>query len=150
MSNRDKLFMSVAGLMAQQSKCIRVQVGAVITINDRIISTGWNGTPSGYRNCCDWALYDQPDIETAKSNHQSFSILEIHAEANAIAHAARNGVKLDGATIYTNWSPCFQCAKLIIAAGIKRLVFKTLYDRENSLVFLSNCGIIVTQLETKS
>lgn len=139
--------MSVADLMAEQSKCIRVKVGAVITINDRIISTGWNGTPAGYTNCSDW-VKSMPDETSAIANHQSFSIYEIHAEANAIAHAARYGVVLEGASIYVTWSPCFACAKLIIAAGIKKLFFKTMYDRENSIAFLTECGILCTQLDT--
>lgn len=144
-NNRDGLFMAVARQMAQESHCIRVKVGAVITINDRIVSSGWNGTPAGFKNCDDWAKENGGPV-IAVADHRSFSKFEVHAEANSIAHAAKNGVTIEGGIIYVTRSPCFDCAKLIISSGISRVVFQEMYDRDDSLSFMRECGIIVEQI----
>lgn len=150
MANKyDKLFMKIAGDLAEMSHCCRVQVGAVIVREGRIISTGWNGTPPGHQNCDDYfaAKHGVPPHAVDSELHSEFTEYEVHAETNALLFAARHGMKVDGATIYTTTSPCLDCGKAIITAGIKRVVFKELYDRDQrSLAFMEENGVEVVQL----
>jgi len=126
------IFMKVALIMAESSTCIRKQVGAVLVKEGRIVSTGYNGVVKGAVHCKekfkgrkhDKALYDE---------HGYWSTLnEIHAETNAVVWAARSGVQTNGATIYITLSPCINCAKLLVQAGIKAVYYNELYDRETS------------------
>ena len=139
-------FMQIAYLVSQESKCVSWKVGAVIAKNGRIISTGYNGTREGGVNCCDHA-HEQGWTEQRYSPvpphvnqvvlknefrevHSAWSSAhEIHAELNAILFAAKNGLPIDGATMYVTLSPCRECAKSILQTGIKKLVYSELYDR---------------------
>lgn len=137
--------LQIAYLISQESKCCSWKVGAVIEKNGRIISTGYNGSPAGGVNCCDHAVENdwtrvvyQPSTMTHKSvllkehrmEHAAWSAKnEIHAELNAILYAARNGLSLEGATMYVTLSPCADCAKAITQSGIKKVVYAELYDR---------------------
>lgn len=122
-------FMAAAQLMSSLSHCSSKKVAALIVKNNRIISTGINGTLPGTTNCDD--VFGETivgDIEREK--HHEWSLLnELHAESNAIAEAAKNGICIDGADMYITLSPCVNCIKLIIAAGIKRIFFHELYDK---------------------
>ncbi|ARB06007.1 hypothetical protein fHeYen901_234 [Yersinia phage fHe-Yen9-01] len=142
---RASTYLQIAYMVSQESKCCSWKVGAVIEKNGRIISTGYNGSPSGGINCCDhaqekgWILTHKNldrmiTIDYLKSefreDHSSWSKKnEIHAELNAILFAARNGSSIEGATMYVTLSPCSDCAKAIAQSGIKRLVYAELYDR---------------------
>ena len=141
----DKHFINIATEIASASKCVSKQVGAVIVKNGRILSTGYNGTPPGYTNCCDhW------DNQYTKEHHEWSKTYEIHAEMNAIIWAAREGISIDGATIYVTLEPCSECSKNLIASGIKRIVYKTAYEHTNSQVvsqFLKDNNVIIEQLE---
>lgn len=115
-SNRlgiDQLFMSMAHLMAERGTCTRAKVGAIVVRDRRIISTGYVGSPPGEVHCIDVGCSVGPDGGCLRT---------IHAEANAIGYAARHGVSLEGAMLYTTVSPCLTCAKLILAAGIGSVV----------------------------
>ena len=130
--NWDKTFMDFAIVMAGKSHCKRLQVGAVITLDNRVISCGYNGTPSGFINCDE--ANRELDVFNSKQDsdaHHVFSDnFEIHAEMNAILDMAKRGLSAKGCTLYTTVCPCKNCAKLVIAAGIKRIVYLKLYDRD--------------------
>ena len=121
-------FLKTAYLLGKKSKCVSKQVGAVITHEGRIISTGYNGTPAGTQNCNEHF----PNYHNAlqREEHHAWSrINEIHGEMNAIMFAARHGVSTEGAEIYTILQPCDECLKNIIAAGIKKIYYVVPYDK---------------------
>jgi dCMP deaminase len=141
-SSWDEYFMSIAHVVATRSNCKRRQVAAVIVKDNRIISTGYNGTPRGIKNCCDGGC------PRCNSNVPSGSNLSeclcSHAEENAITQAAYHGISIKGATLYTTFSPCLICAKLIINSGIAEVVFNRRYSVDDaSLAMLNEAKIIV-------
>jgi len=142
--NKDEFFMEITHLVKLQSHCVKEQVGAVIVKDGRIISIGYNGTPVGVLNCDD--IFDSTKFDPDK--HHEFSMNnEIHAEINAIIYAAKNSTNLDNSTIYVTMSPCHDCAKFIVASGIKKVIYDKLYEREGEkpLTFMKKAGIIVEQ-----
>jgi dCMP deaminase len=121
-------FLKTAYLLGQESKCVSKHVGAVIAKDKRIISTGYNGTPPGFKNCNQ--EFPSYDPATDRERHHEWSkMYEVHAELNAIAFAARNDIGIDGAEIYTILQPCDDCLKNIIAAGIKKIYYVIPYDK---------------------
>ena len=117
----DEYFMEIAGVVSKRSNCSRRQVAAVIVKDNHILSTGYNGTPRGVKNCFDGGC---PRCSGhAKSGTGLDECLCVHAEQNAICQAARHGVNISGSTIYVTISPCLTCAKLIINAGITEVVY---------------------------
>lgn len=141
----DKDFLRIASIIAKHSTCCRKQVGAVIVKNRRIISTGYNGVPSGMKHCKDIFTPDKLKSPYFYEEHGKFSAnFEVHSEQNAIAELSKNEVSGVGATMYTNLSPCSSCSKLIAAAGIKRVVYSEEYDRDKGgPELLRQCGIEV-------
>lgn len=141
----DRSFINIAKEIAQASKCVSKQVGAVIVKDGRILSTGYNGTPTGYQNCCDfWGG------KYTKEHHEWSKTYEIHAEMNAIIWAARKGIAIEDATIYVTLEPCSECSKNLIASGIKRIVYEKSYEHTNSSViskFLQNNGVKIEQIK---
>jgi len=140
----DKNFINIAKEIATASKCVSKQVGAVIVKDGRILSTGYNGTPAGYTNCCEYW-----DNQYTKEHHEWSKTYEIHAEMNAIIWAAREGISINGATIYVTLEPCSDCSKNIIASGMKRIVYEKPYEHTNSEVitqFIEDNGVIIEQL----
>lgn len=132
--NYDKLMIETAINVSNYSTCTRVKVGAVLALDDRIIASGYNGTAKGLEHCNDIFTGNEKDFSAI---HHDFSTKnEIHAEQNLISFCAKNGIKTDGATIYITHSPCIHCAKLIIASGIKRVVYNELYDRDQNFMIL--------------
>ena len=123
----DERYMRMAGIWAENSYCRRRKVGALIVKDKMIISDGYNGTPSGFENVCE-------DEEGLTKPYV------LHAEANAITKIARSNNSSDGATLYVTASPCIECAKLIIQAGIKRVVYGEKYRLEDGLNLLSRAG----------
>ena len=119
-------FLKTAYLLGKQSKCVSHQVGAVIAKSGRIISTGYNGTPPGFTNCCE--AFDKNKFDR-ESHHLWSKTYEVHAEMNAIAFAARYDIGIEGAEIYTILQPCDDCLKNIIAAGIKKIYYVLAYDK---------------------
>ncbi len=141
----DRNFINIAHELASASKCVSKQVGAVIVKDGRILSTGYNGTPSGYTNCCDYW-----DGEYTSEHHEWSKTYEIHAEMNAIIWAAREGISIKGATIYVTLEPCSDCSKNIIASGIKRIVYNKAYEHTNSDIvtkFIKDNGVIIEQID---
>lgn len=127
--NRHKYFMEHAIVTAKASKCTFFQVGAVIVKNDRIISHGYNGTPSGFPEDCNDFFDGNP--ATREEHHEFSERTTIHAEMNAILWAARSGISVDGATIYVTLQPCHQCVKSCVAAGIKTIIYQDVYDKSH-------------------
>jgi len=140
----DKNFINIASEIAKASKCVSKQVGAVIVRDGRILSTGYNGTPAGFTNCCDhW------DGNYTSEHHEWSKTYEIHAEMNAIIWAAREGISIKDATIYVTLEPCSDCSKNIIASGIKRIVYAKSYEHTNSNVvtsFIKDNGVVIEQI----
>jgi dCMP deaminase len=130
----DRAYLKMAQEWAKLSYCKRKQVGALIVKDNMIISDGYNGTPSGYTNCCE-------------DDHGETHWYVLHAEANAILKVAKSTQSADGATLYITLSPCKECSKLIIQAGIKRVVFNKGYKDMSGIEFLSEYGIEVRHLE---
>jgi len=116
----DNYFISLAEMVAERSTCCRKKVGAVIVRDNAILTTGYNGSISKLPHC-------EQDGCILRDGH---CIRTIHAEANAIAQAAKNGISLNNSTIYITASPCFGCFKLLANAGIKHIVFKEPYEDE--------------------
>lgn len=139
----DEIFLKIAADIAELSKCAKTHVAAVTVLEGRILSTGVNGTPPGYPNCC--------DVHHEGFDHAAHRIwadeFEIHAEQNSINDAASRGVSIKGATIYVTMQPCKQCTKNLTTAGIKRIVYSNMYDRisetetKNTETFLNKCGV---------
>ena len=117
----DKRYVRMAGIWAENSYCQRRKVGALIVKDKMIISDGYNGTPSGFENVCE----DENNVTKP---------YVLHAEANAITKIARSGNSSAGATMYVTAAPCIECAKLIIQAGIRRVVYSEQYRLEDGLV----------------
>lgn len=135
--SRDELGMSIAELVSQRASCLRGRVGAVITHNHRIVSTGYNGPTHGAVPCtkisCD---LNQPCTRA------------VHAELNAILAAARTGIALEGSTLYCTTSPCLNCAAAIIQAGIRKVYYGKVYRSPDGLALLTSSGIECHQLNT--
>ena len=129
----DKRYLEMARVWAQNSYCQRRQVGALVVKDGMIISDGYNGTPSGFENVC------EDDNGITKP-------YVLHAEANAITKLARSSNNSSGATIYITASPCIECAKLIIQAGIKRVVYGEKYRLTDGIELLERAGIEVIYL----
>lgn len=141
----DQYFMKIAEAISERSSCVRRQVGAVITLDKRIVSTGYNGTPRGATNC------NEGGCPRCASNAPSGTSLSecvcSHAEENAIVQAAYHGVSIKGATLYTTFSPCLICTKMILNSGIEKVVYKENYTIDDlSMKLLSGANITATKL----
>ena len=132
----DKRYMRMAAIWAENSYCERRKVGALIVKDKMIISDGYNGTPAGFENICE--------------NDEGFTKPSVmHAEANAITKIARSNNNSNGATLYVTTSPCIECAKLIIQAGIVRVVYGEEYHIMDGVNLLKRVGIEVVYLKEK-
>lgn len=165
----DKTFLEIADIFANQSSCVKRKVGAVLVKDLRILSTGYNGTPSGFYNCED--VFTQGDgsvdlengvfkgkmhtdqfgiVKTIRShiylNHHDFAErYEIHAEQNCLSFAAKNGVSTEDCILYITTAPCVNCAKIIIASGIKEVIYKDSYKNQDGINLLRDSKITVWQ-----
>ena len=132
----DKRYMRMAAIWAENSYCERRKVGALIVKDKMIISDGYNGTPAGFENICE--------------NDEGFTKpYVLHAEANAITKIARSSNNSNGATLYVTTSPCIECAKLIIQAGIVRVVYGEEYHIMDGIDLLKRAGVEVVYLKDK-
>lgn len=142
----DQYFMDIALVAASRSNCSRRHVAAVLVRDRRIISTGYNGTPRGVRNCSDGGC---PRCNSnTPSGHGLGDCLCSHAEENSIVQAAYHGISVKGSTLYTTYSPCLSCAKMIINAGIVEVVYHQRYSIDDvSTALLKEAGVIVRPLK---
>ena len=129
----DCRYLRMARIWSENSYCRRRQVGALIVKDKMIISDGFNGTPSGFDNVCE------------DSRGVTFPFV-LHAEANAITKVARSNNSSEGATLYVTASPCMECSKLIIQAGIRRVVFSDLYRITDGLDILREAGVEIVHI----
>lgn len=130
----DRRYLQMARIWAENSYCVRRNVGALIVKNKMIISDGYNGTPSGFENVC--------EDESGKTKPYV-----LHAEANAITKVAKSNNSSENSTLYITAAPCMECAKLIIQAGIKRVVYFDHYHSEQGVQLLNRAGIEVVQIQ---
>jgi dCMP deaminase len=145
MNKWEKYFINIAKLCAEQSTCLRRKVGAVIVKNNSSISTGYNGAPSKVTHCEErGCLRQKLNIPSGKNHELCFGA---HAEANAIATAARYGMNIDDAVLYCTTYPCSQCAKSIINAGIKEIYYLDGYPDEITEILFKESNIKCTKLE---
>ncbi|MBD2447402.1 dCMP deaminase family protein [Nostoc sp. FACHB-152] len=127
----DEYFLMLAKLAATRSTCLAFPVGAVIVKNKQVVATGYNGSPSGSVHCTAQG-YCYPGLSSCDAS-KTLPSRAVHAEANAIAQAAKYGVATDGAKIYVTLEPCLSCLKLIISAGIREVIYETSFNSGNSL-----------------
>ena len=135
----DNTYLKMAETWSELSKAKRKKVGCIIVKDGAIISDGYNGTPSGFNNDCEFEdpfnkkLVTKPEV--------------LHAESNAITKLAKSTQSSNGATVYITISPCVECAKLIVQSGIKRVVFKKIYKNDEGIKILNRAGIKVKCIE---
>ena len=130
----DERYLRMALVWAENSYCIRRQVGALLVKDKMIISDGYNGTPSGFENICE-------------DDNNKTKPYVLHAEANAITKVAKSNNSSDGATLYVTSSPCLECSKLIIQAGIRRVVFSEPYHMNDGVELLERAKIQVVKVD---
>lgn len=134
MEKFDRSYLQMASIWARNSYCKRRQVGALLVKDNMIISDGYNGTPSGFENVCE----DENGVTKP---------YVLHAEANAISKIAKSGNNSDGATLYVTASPCIECSKLIIQAGIKRVVYRDEYRLTDGVDLLRRAGVVTERID---
>ena len=135
-------YMDVAERFAKLSSAKRLQVGAIVVKDDRIISIGYNGMPSGWDNNCEDYIQLSDDTVTTKTKPEV-----IHAEANAIAKLAKGNESGDGSTMFLTHAPCIDCAKQMYTAGVKLVYYRDSYKDTDGLTFLEKCSIMVSKVE---
>lgn len=142
----DDIYMNLASQLALRSHCVKMQVGAVIAKDTRIVSLGYNGPPAGTHNCDE----EWPETGCPRSEKGGCS-LALHAEENAILYAAKNKVDLEGATLYLTLSPCLPCARMIYTTRIKKVIYLNSYSeykgfqKDEGVEFLKTFGVEVTK-----
>ena len=149
MANKwDKRFMDLAELVATWSSCIREgrQVGAVIAKDKTVMTLGYNGAPAGVKSCAERGFCLRTKLNIPSGTH-SETCYAVHAEQNAILQAAKEGLSIKGCTLYCTHQPCSMCARIIINAGIKEIVYKYGYPDDFSLEILKEAGIKLRKFE---
>lgn len=133
--------MQTAQLISQRGTCSRLSVGAVLARDGRILSTGYNGAPSGLPHC--------DHMTTGMDTWSEGCVRAVHAEVNALAFAAKHGVRVEGSVLYTTHSPCLNCANLIVNTGVNKVVYRELYKDDIGLALLGLAGVLVQSMETE-
>lgn len=142
----DEYFMQMAELTAQRSTCLRRHVGAIIVRNKHAMATGYNGAPKGLKHCAELGGCLREKLHVPSGERHELC-RALHAEQNAIIQAAALGESIDGGTIYITHHPCSICAKMIVNAGIKRIVIREGYPDDLAKEILGEAGIEVERLE---
>jgi len=141
----DEYFMKITRDVSERATCVKRKVGAIIVKDNRILSTGYNGAPKGMKHCEEVGCLRKEMSVPSGQRHELCRGL--HAEQNAIIQAAVHGVKIDGSTMYCNYQPCVICVKMMINAGIKRLVFSGSYPDELAANMIVESGIDAKKFE---
>lgn len=137
----DDYFMEIARVVAKRSTCLRQKVGAIIVRDKRILTTGYNGAPSNLPHCLEiGCLREELNVPSGERHELCRAV---HAEQNAIIQAALHGVSIAGATLYTTHQPCIMCAKMLINAKIRKVVYGKKYNDDRGLKFLKEAGVEV-------
>ena len=143
----DEYFMKIAHVVAERSTCMRRQVGAVLVHGKRILTTGYNGAPSGLEHCEDvGCLRDTLNVPPGERHELCRGL---HAEMNALLQAAIHGVSVQGASLYCTSSPCALCAKMLINVGIKKIYVDSEYPDKLAVEFLKNASVDLIKLGEK-
>jgi dCMP deaminase len=141
----DDYFMEIADVVAKRATCSRRSVGALLVKDKRILSTGYNGAPSGVAHCGDiGCLRERLNVPSGERHELCRGL---HAEQNALIQAALHGVRVEGATCYTTTFPCVQCAKMLMNAKVLRIVYRGSYPDALGLELLSEAGVILDASE---
>lgn len=140
----DQYFMEITYVVAKRSTCLRRQVGAILVKDKHILTTGYNGAPKGLVHCAEIGCLRQQLGIPSGERHELCRAL--HAEQNAMIQAANLGISIEGSTLYCTTAPCSLCAKMLINAGVKRVVFEGDYPDERAMDFFREAGIKVEQL----
>ncbi len=142
---KDISFLKIAHEIGQSSKCVSKKIWAVIVKDNRILSSGYNGTPAWYVNCDEhW------DGKYTKEHHDWSAKHEIHAEMNSLLWAARQGIGIEWATMYVMCEPCYECTKNIVAAGIKKVVYSNAFphtDTSEARKFMADNNVTIEQID---
>ena len=141
----DSYFMQLAFVVAGRSTCLRRQVGAVMVKDKQILSTGYNGSPSGLLHCDEVGCLRQSLGVPSGERHEICRA--VHAEQNALVQAAKHGVAIAGADLYTTLQPCVQCTKMMINAGIRRVVYTHSYPDQLAVDMATEAGLELVQLD---
>ncbi|MEI6102917.1 MAG: dCMP deaminase family protein [Methanothrix sp.] len=141
----DDYFMEIASVVAKRSTCLRNQVGALFVRNKRILTTGYNGAPSGLEHC---DIVGCAREGVASGTHHELC-RAVHAEQNAIIQAALHGISIEGATLYCTHQPCILCAKMMINARVTKVVYQLSYPDGTALDFLRQAGIEVVRVKER-
>ncbi len=141
----DEYFMEIVEIVKKRSTCLRRQVGAIIVRDNNIIATGYNGSPKGVRHCDkNLCLRENANIVSGQRHELCRGT---HAEQNAIIQAAVNGTSIKDATIYVTHSPCILCSKMLINAGIEKIIYKGDYPDSASIEILKEAGVEIIKYE---
>lgn len=143
----DKLYLDIAKRYGEETSCLRRAVGAVVTVNNRMVAGGYNGAAPGIKSCKERGYCMR---ENSKSGENLGQCLAIHAEMNAICQASKLGIPIKGGTLYITTQPCSLCSKLIIGTGIKRVVYKEDYPDVWGIELLKEAGIEVVKFDDKT
>lgn len=143
----DEYFMEVASVVAMRSTCIRRNIGALIVKDKRILATGYNGAPSGLPHCTEVGCLREALGVPSGERHEICRGL--HAEQNALIQAARYGIAVEGSSLYCTTEPCSLCAKMLINAGIRRIVFREEYPDPLSRELLRGAGVLVEKFSLR-
>lgn len=143
----DQYFMEIAGLVSSRSTCLRRQVGAVLVRDKHIIATGYNGAPRGAAHCLDRGCFREK--LGIPSGERQEVCRGTHAEQNAIIQAALHGVSTDGSTLYCTHQPCVLCTKMLINAGVGKVVYRGDYPDALALELIQEVGLEIVQWEEK-
>ena len=142
----DEYFMEITDLVATRATCLRRKVGAIIVKDRRILATGYNGPPKGVPHCDELGGCIREKLGIPSGERQELS-RAVHAEQNAIIQAAKMGTNIDGATLYTTNHPCFICAKMLINAGVKKIVFREGYPDKYAKKILKEADVKVIRFK---
>ncbi len=143
----DDYFMTITRQVAERSTCLRARVGAVIVRDRSILATGYNGAPAGMPHCLEVGclIYES---RTPNGENEENCFRTIHAEINAIAQAARNGTRIEEASIYVTHTPCIHCFKTLVNTGIKRIYYEKAYKMHTLEELLENTGVELVAVTT--
>ena len=137
------MYMEIAEIVSKQSSAKRLQVGAIVVKDDRVISIGYNGMPAGWTNECEEVIEQHEDGGQVTRTKDEV----IHAEANAIAKLARGTESGDGSEMFLTHAPCIHCAKQIYTAGVKKLYYRNTYRDTKGIEFLGKCGVDIEKID---
>ena len=145
----DEYFMKITELVASRATCLRRKVGAVLVRNKRILTTGYNGPPSGIRHCEQRGGCIREELKIPSGERMELS-RAIHAEQNAIIQAAKEGISIEDSTLYVTTHPCFTCSKILINAGVKEIIYKEGYPDSFAVEILKEASVLVVQFKELS